>query len=87
MRSPEWRQKQWSDVVNPAPDLPEPILRRPIPPPAPLPSEISSREPSASDWLGDRARRKRLEDIVGTVALALMVGAMLVAMWLRMTGP
>jgi hypothetical protein len=35
----------------------------------------------------DASRRKRIEDIVGTVALALMVAAMLVAMWLRMTGP
>jgi hypothetical protein len=34
----------------------------------------------------DRLRRKRMEDIVGTVVLALMVAAMLVAMWLRMTG-
>jgi hypothetical protein len=31
-------------------------------------------------------RRKRVEDTVGTVVLALMVAAMLVAMWLRMTG-
>jgi hypothetical protein len=38
-------------------------------------------------WLDDRKRRKRVEDIVGTIGLALMVGAMLVAMWLRMTGP
>jgi hypothetical protein len=37
--------------------------------------------------MDDRQRRKRTEDIVGTVALALMVTAMLVAMWLRMTGP
>jgi len=38
-------------------------------------------------WADDRQRRKRIEDIVGTVGLALMVAAMLVAMWLRMTGP
>ncbi|MGB3050938.1 MAG: hypothetical protein WBB42_08055 [Polyangiales bacterium] len=36
--------------------------------------------------LDDRQRRKRVEDIVGTITLALMVAAMLVAMWLRMTG-
>jgi hypothetical protein len=38
-------------------------------------------------WLDDRQRRKHVEDIIGTVGLALMVAAMLVAMWLRMTGP
>jgi len=36
--------------------------------------------------LDERLRRKRVEDVVGTIALALMVAAMLVAMWLRMTG-
>ena len=38
-------------------------------------------------WAEDRQRRKRAEDIIGTVGLALMVAAMLTAMWLRMTGP
>ena len=84
--SSELRQKQWSEVVNPAPVLPEPVLQRPLPPPAPLPSETVSHEPTTPGWLDDRKRRKRMEDIVGTVALALMVAAMLVAMWLRMTG-
>jgi hypothetical protein len=37
-------------------------------------------------WLDDRQRRKRIEDIIGTVGLALMVAAMLAAMWLSMTG-
>jgi hypothetical protein len=37
--------------------------------------------------MDDRKRRKRTEDIVGTLALAAMVAAMLAAMWLRMTGP
>lgn len=82
---PRSRQNQWSEVVNPAPALPDPVLNRPIPPPAPLPSEASNIEPAVPGWLEDRARRKRLEDIVGTVALALMVAAMLAAMWLRMT--
>jgi hypothetical protein len=50
-----------------------------------LPSEASSSEPAVPGWLEDRARRKRLEDLVGTVTLALMVAAMLAAMWLRMT--
>ena len=83
----EARQKQWSEVLNPAPSLPEPVLRRPIPPPAPLPSEAALDEPSTAGWSEDRARRKRMEDIVGTVSLALMVAAMLAAMWLRMTAP
>jgi hypothetical protein len=72
-------------VVNPAPALPDPILNRPIPPPAPLPADTSVSEPQVPDWLDDRARRKRVEDIVGTVVLALMVAGMLAAMWLRMT--
>ena len=87
VRSPETRQKQWRDVVNPAPTLDDPVLRRPVPPPAPLPSEAHQSEPTVSGWMEDRQRRKRTEDIVGTIALALMVTAMLVAMWLRMTGP
>jgi hypothetical protein len=44
-------------------------------------------EPSPIGWSEDRARRKRMEDIIGTVSLALMVAAMLAAMWLRMTAP
>ena len=63
------------------------MLRRPIPPPAPLPSEAAVDEPSRIGWSEDRARRKRMEDIIGTVSLALMVAAMLAAMWLRMTAP
>lgn len=80
-------QEQWSEVINRAPALPDPLLHRPMPPPAPLPSESLSRPPSAPGWLEDRHRRKRLEDIVGTVGLAVMVAAMLAAMWLRMTAP
>jgi hypothetical protein len=87
VQSPEARQKQWSEVANPAPALPDPVLQRPLPPPAPLPSETPRHEPTVPGWLDDRQRRKRVEDIVGTVGLALMVVAMLVAMWLRMTGP
>ncbi|MGB5547981.1 MAG: hypothetical protein WBM74_15505 [Polyangiales bacterium] len=86
VQRPQARQGQWSEVVNPAPTLPDPILRRPIPPPAPLPSEALAHESSVPAWLDDRQRRKRVEDIVGTIALALMVAAMLIAMWLRMTG-
>ena len=87
VRTPEARQKQWSEVVNPSPPLPDPVLQRPLPPPAPLPSETPVDQPTVGGWMDDRQRRKRMEDIVGTVALALMVTAMLVAMWLRMTGP
>ena len=84
---PQARHKQWSEVINPAPALPDPVLQRPIPPPAPLPAESLANEPTVPGWMDDRKRRKRMEDIVGTVTLALMVAAMLVAMWLRMTGP
>lgn len=87
VRTPEARQKQWSEVINRAPALPDPVLQRPIPPPAPLPSESMENAPTTAGWMDDRKRRKRMEDIVGTVTLALMVGAMLIAMWLRMTGP
>ena len=81
------RQEQWRDVINPAPALPDPLLQRPLPPPAPLPSEKSSPpDLAAPGWLDDRHQRKRVEDLIGTVGLALMVAAMLVAMWLRMTG-
>lgn len=81
------RQEQWRDVINPAPTLPDPLLRRPLPPPAPLPSEKSS-PPDLTNlgWLEDRHQRKRVEDLIGTIGLALMVAAMLVAMWRRMTG-
>ena len=87
VRSPQARQEQWSQVINQAPMLPDPLLQRPIPPPAPLPSETSVNDPTVPGWLDDRKRRKRIEDIVGTIGLTLMVGAMLVAMWLRMVGP
>jgi len=87
VRSPEARQEHRSEVINRTPALPDPILQRPIPPPAPLPAETLANEPTAPGWVDDRKRRKRMEDIIGTVALAAMVTAMLVAMWLRMTGP
>jgi len=87
VQSPRARQEQWSEVINRAPTLPEPLLQRPMPPPAPLPSETSSSDPTIPGWLDDRHRRKRVEDVIGTIGLTLMVGAMLVAMWLRMTGP
>ena len=87
VQGPRARQEQWSEVINRAPTLPEPLLHRPMPPPAPLPSEMSSTDPASPGWLDDRHRRKRVEDVIGTIGLTLMVGAMLAAMWLRMTGP
>ena len=87
VRSPQARQEQWSDVINQAPMLPEPLLQRPIPPPAPLPSETAVHDPTVPGLLDDRKQRKRIEDVVGTIALTLMVGAMLAAIWLRMIGP
>jgi len=85
VRSPQSRQENWSDVANPAPTLPDPPLHRPPPPPAPLPAESSHQDPTNPGWAEDRERRKRMEDIVGTIGLAIMVTAMLIAMWLRMT--
>ncbi|MDH4282855.1 MAG: hypothetical protein OEV36_09410 [Myxococcales bacterium] len=81
------RHVPWSEVVNPAPALPDPLLYRPMPPPAPLPSETSADDPTVPSWLGNRERRKRVEDVVGTLVLAILVGAMLAAMWLTMTKP
>ncbi len=86
VRASHTRHEQWSDVANPAPSLPDPPLHRPVPPPAPLPVESNGKNTTSPGWLEDRKRRKRMEDIVGTIGLALMVTAMLIAMWLRMTG-
>ena len=86
VKSPRVRQEQWSEVINRAPTLPDPLLQRPMPPPAPLPSETLIDDRIVPGWLENGQRRKRIEDIVGTIALALMVAAMLAAMWLRMTG-
>ena len=87
VRKPGPRQEQWSEVINPAPALPDPVLHRAVPPPAPLPSDADVAEPASPTWLDDRQRRKKVEDIVGTVGLAIMVAAMVTAMWLRMIGP
>ena len=87
VRNPRARQEQLSEVINPAPPLPDPVLHRAIPPPAPLPSDHSRPETAVPGWTDERRRRKRIEDIVGTVGLAIMVAAMLAAMWMRMTSP
>jgi hypothetical protein len=81
------RQEHWSEVINQAPALPDPLLQRPMPPPAPLPSERAGYEASTPAWLDDRHRRKRVEDLLGAVGLAILVAAMLVAMWLQMRQP
>ncbi|UCF47907.1 MAG: hypothetical protein JSU89_12160 [Myxococcales bacterium] len=87
VHNPRAPQEHLTEVINPSPTLPDPLLQRPLPPPAPLPSQTSRQDPTVPGWLEDRQRRKRAEDIIGTVGLALMVAAMLTAMWLRMTGP
>jgi len=86
VHGPHARHKAWSEVINPAPALPEPLLHRPLPPPAPLPSEGARVDSTDRGGLDDPRRRKHVEDLIGTVGLALMVGAMLVAMWWQMTG-
>ena len=80
------RGEERHDAINAPPAFPDPVLHRPLPPPAPLPSETLGSEPKAPDWPGDNQRRKRMEDIIGTLSLAIMVAAMIIAMWLRMTG-
>lgn len=81
------RHEDWSDVINQAPALPDPVLRRPIPPPAPLPSESPGHDSLVPGWVDDRHHRKGMEDIIGTVGLAILVAAMLTAMWLQMRIP
>lgn len=58
-----------------------------MPSPAPLPADRLRHEPTVPSGVDDRHRRKRVEDLIGTIGLGLMVAAMLVAMWLRMAGP
>jgi hypothetical protein len=81
------RHEDWSEVINQAPSLPEPLLQRPMPPPAPLPAQSAGYGTKPHSWLDDRHRRKRVEDIIGIVGLAILVMAMLVAMWLQMRQP
>ena len=75
----------WAGLVNDPPTLPDPPLHREPPPPAPLPSEPPENGSIPPAWDTDRQRMRRLEETVGIVGLAILVGAMLVAMWLRMT--
>jgi hypothetical protein len=76
----------WARVANDAPPLPDPPLHRRIPPPAPLPAEPLADDSLPRAWNEDRPRLRRIEEAVGIVGLAVLVAAMLVAMWLRMTG-
>jgi len=76
----------WAGIANDPPSLPDPPLRRRIPPPAPLPAEPTPDESLPPAWNEDQQRLRRIEEAVGIVGLAILVTAMVVAMWLRMTG-
>jgi len=80
------QEELWARVANDAPPLPDPPLHRRIPPPAPLPSEPLPDDSLPHEWNEDQPRLRRIEEAVGIVGLAVLVTAMLVAMWLRMTG-
>ena len=75
----------WAGVANEPPPLLDPPLHRRIPPPAPLPAEPPADESLPPAWNEDQQRRRRIEEAVGIVGLAILVTAMVVAMWLRMT--
>lgn len=85
-RDEAMQKELWKRVANDPPPLPDPPLHRRIPPPAPLPSEPSADESRPPAWTGDKPRLRRVEEAVGIVGLAVLVIAMMVAMWLRMTG-
>jgi hypothetical protein len=76
----------WAGIANDPPALPDPPLHRRIPPPAPLPAEPTADESLPPAWNEDQQRLRRIEEAVGIVGLAILVTAMVVAMWLRMTG-
>ncbi len=76
----------WAGVANDPPRLPDPPLRRRIPPPAPLPSEPLEDDSLPPAWSDNQQRLRRIEETVGIVGLAILVTAMVVAMWIRMTG-
>lgn len=77
---------RWADVANDPPSLPDPPLHRRVPPPAPLPAEQPTDETLPSVGTEEQQRLRRIEETVGVVGLAILVAAMVVAMWLRMTG-
>lgn len=83
----EPRSKElWAGIANDPPPLPDPPLHRRTPPPAPLPAEPPTEESFPPPWNEDQQRLRRIEEAVGTIGLAILVAAMVVAMWLRMTG-
>lgn len=76
----------WPRLANDAPALPDPPLRRVAPPPAPLPSEPIDDDSYPPPVDEAQQQRRRIEEAVGIIGLAILVTAMVVAMWLRMTG-
>lgn len=87
VRSDESKPKElWAGIANDPPGLPDPPLHRRIPPPAPLPAQPPAEESLPPAWNDDQQRLRRIEEAVGIVGLAILVTAMVVAMWLRMTG-
>ena len=76
----------WAGVANDPPRLPDPPLRRRIPPPAPLPAEPLEDESLPPTWSDDQQRLRRIEETAGIVGLAIRVTARVAAMGIRMTG-
>ncbi|MEM7137808.1 MAG: hypothetical protein AAF500_14585 [Myxococcota bacterium] len=74
-------------MANEPPALPDPPLRRAAPPPAPLPSEPIDDDSYPPPVDEHQHRRRQIEEAVGIIGLGVLVTAMVVAMWLRMTGP
>lgn len=80
------QRELWARVANDPPALPDPPLHRRIPPPAPLPSDPLGDELLPPRSNEDQPRLRRIEEAVGILGLAVLVTAMLVAMWVRMAG-
>ena len=80
------RANRTSVEANPPPSMPTLELHRPLPPPAPLPVEGTGPEPPrlSPTWTEQQARRKRVEEVVGVVTLAVLVLTMLTVLWMRM---
>lgn len=80
------RTNRPSMEANPPPSMPTLELHRPLPPPAPLPVEGRGQEPPrlSPTWTEQQERRKRIEEVVGVVTLAVLVLTMLTVLWMRM---
>lgn len=76
----------WPRLANDPPALPDPPLRRNAPPPAPLPSEPLDDDSYPPPLDEHQQNRRRIEEALGVIGLAVLVTAMVIAMWLRMTG-